>query len=54
MHFSNWVKVAAVMVDYNIPFAAADQLSPLFKEILPDSKMASGHACNIGTSMCDC
>ena len=32
------------MVDCNIPFAVADQLSPRFKEKFPDSKIAAGYA----------
>ena len=38
------VKVAAVLVHTNAPFAMADQLSPLFKEKFPDSQIASGYA----------
>ena len=38
------MKVAAVLVQGNVPFAFADQLSPLFKEIFPDSPIAAGYA----------
>ena len=32
------------MVHGNVPFALADQLSPFFKEIFPDSQIAAGYA----------
>ena len=32
--------MAAAIVDNNIPFAAADTFSPLFKEMFPDSEQA--------------
>lgn len=38
------MKVATVLVHVNAPFAIADQLSPLFKEIFPDSQIAAGDA----------
>lgn len=38
------VNVAAVLVHSNAPFAMADQLRSLFKEIFPDSQIAAGYA----------
>ena len=38
------MKVATVLVHANAPFALADQFSPLFKEIFPDSQIAAGYA----------
>lgn len=35
------VKMAAAIVDNNVPFAAADTFSPLFKDMFPDSEIAS-------------
>ena len=35
--------MAAAIVD-NIPFAAADTFSPLFKEMFPDSEIARSYA----------
>ena len=32
------------MVHANVPFSVADQLSPLIKEIFPDSRIAAGYA----------
>lgn len=36
--------MAAAIVDNNIPFAAADTFSPLFKEMFPDSEIAKSYA----------
>lgn len=33
--------MAAAIVDNNVPFAAADTFSPLFKDMFPDSEIAS-------------
>lgn len=38
------MKVAAVLVQDNVPFALADQLSPLFKNVFPDSMIAAEYA----------
>ena len=38
------VKVSTVLVQHNIPLAFADTLSPLFKDIFPDSDIAKGYA----------
>ena len=38
------MKVATVLVQANVPFALSDQLSPLLKEIFPDSQIAAGYA----------
>lgn len=43
-HKGRSVKVAAVLVQGHVPFALADQLVPLFKEIFPDSQIAAGYA----------
>ena len=39
------VKVSAVLAHHNIPIAVADHLSPLFKNIFPDSEIAKAYAC---------
>lgn len=36
--------MAAATVDNNIPFAAADTFSPLFKEMFPDSEIPKSFA----------
>ena len=38
------VKMAIVIVNNNIPFAAADTFNSLFKDIFPDSKIAKAYA----------
>ena len=38
------MKVAALLVSTNAPFSLSDQLSPLFKEIFSDSRIAAGYA----------
>ena len=38
------MKVAALLFRANAPFSLSDQLSPLFKEIFPDSRIAAGYA----------
>lgn len=40
------------MVQANVPFALADQLSPLFKEIFPDSQIAAGYAAKRTKTTC--
>ena len=36
--------MAAAIVDNNVPFAAADTFSPLFKDMFPDSEIAKSFA----------
>ena len=38
------VKVANFMVEHNIPLAVSDHLSPLLREIFPDSGIAKKYA----------
>jgi len=38
------VKMAAAIVDNNIPFAAADTFCPLLKEMFPDSEISKSCA----------
>ena len=38
------IQVAAALVDHNIPLAAADTFSPLFKKMFPDSEIAKSFA----------
>lgn len=38
------MKVANYMVEHNIPFAAADHLSPLLRDIFPDSQIAKRYS----------
>lgn len=38
------MKVANALVQHNIPLAVADHLSPLLKDIFPDSDIAKGYA----------
>ena len=38
------VKMATTMVKHNVPLAFADHLSPLLKDIIPDSEMAKGYS----------
>ena len=38
------VKIANWIVQHNIPLAVTDHLSPMFKEIFPDSQIAKGYA----------
>ena len=35
------VKVAAMLVQNNIPLSLADELTPLFQDIFPDSEIAT-------------
>ena len=37
------VKVAATMAKHNIPLAFAEHLSPLFREIFPDSEITKAY-----------
>ena len=37
------VIVAATMVKHNVPLAFAEHLSPLFREIFPDSEIANAY-----------
>ena len=38
------IKVTNMLVQHNVPLAVADHLSPLFKDIFPDSQIAKGYA----------
>lgn len=38
------VKIANLLVQHNIPLAVTDHLSPLFKDIFPDSDTARGYS----------
>ena len=38
------MKTANALVQHNIPLAVADHLSPLFRDIFPDSDIAKGYA----------
>ena len=38
------IKVTNLLVQHNIPLAVTDHLSPLFKDIFPDSPIAKGYA----------
>ena len=37
------VKITNTLVQNNIPFSFADQLSPLLRDIFPDSEVAKGY-----------
>ena len=39
------VKVCTMLAHHNVPIALADQLSPLFKTIFPDSEIAKAYSC---------
>lgn len=39
------VKVTTLLAHHNIPIAFSDHLSPLFKEIFPDSEIAKAYSC---------
>ena len=39
------VKVTNFLIQHNLPIATADHLGPLFKEIFPDSSIASSYSC---------
>ena len=39
------VKISTVLVHHNIPIAVADHLSPMFKNIFPDSQIAKMYSC---------
>ena len=38
------VKVANMLVQHNIPFSVADELTPLFQDIFPDSEIAKHYS----------
>ena len=38
------VKIANLLVQHNIPLAIMDHLSPIFKDVFPDSETAKGYA----------
>ena len=38
------VKIANFMVEHNIPFAVADHLSPLLRDVFPDSQIAKRYS----------
>jgi len=46
------VKIATLLVHSNVPFSVANQLSPLFKEIFPDSRIAAGYASKSTKTTC--
>lgn len=39
------VKISTVLAHHNIPIAVADHLSPMFKNIFPDSQIAKMYSC---------
>ena len=39
------VKVSTVLAHHNIPIAVSDHLTPLFKDIFPDSEIAKAYSC---------
>lgn len=39
------VKVSALLAHHNVPIALTDHLSPLFKDIFPDSEIAKAYSC---------
>ena len=39
------VKVSALLAHHNVPIAVTDHLSPLFKDIFPDSEIAKAYSC---------
>ena len=39
------VKVSTVLAHHNVPIAVADHLSPLFRDIFPDSDIAKAYSC---------
>ena len=39
------VKISTVLAHHNIPIALADHLSPMFKDIFPDSQIAKMYSC---------
>ena len=46
------VKVCTVLAHHNIPIAVSDHLSPLFKDIFPDSQIAKAYSCARTKSAC--
>ena len=38
------VKIANLLVQHDIPLAITDHLSPIFKDVFPDSETAKGYA----------
>ena len=46
------VKVVGFLAEYNLPFATADHLGPLFKSIFPDSKTAKIYSCGKTKASC--
>jgi len=38
------VKVANFMVEHNVPFAVSDHLTPLLRDIFPDSQIAKQYS----------
>ena len=46
------VKVTNLLVQHNVPLAVADHLSPLFRDIFPDSKIAKGYAAGRTKTTC--
>ena len=46
------VKLSTVLAHHNIPIAVSDHLSPLFKDIFPDSEIAKAHSCTRTKTTC--
>ena len=46
------VKVVGFLAEHNLPFATANHLGPLFKSILPDSKIAKAYSCGKTKASC--
>lgn len=41
-----------MLVQHNIPLSLADELSPMFKDIFPDSDIAKSYACRRTKTAC--
>jgi len=46
------VKMAVVLAQHNLPLAIMDHLSPLFRDIFPDSKIAKGFSAARTNTLC--
>ena len=47
------VKVAAMLVQHNVPLAVADELTPLFRDVFSDSKIAQNFASQRTKTTCN-